>query len=181
MDKKTILLAIVSFVLGALLMSFLSSWLWRGQIKDGKSFLLDAKNCTYNVEGKEIKLVNGKAELEIVPGSASKDVFQYFGNEARGDFNNDGFEDVAFLLTENSGGSGTFYYAVAALGGKDKCIGTNAILLGDRIAPQTTEFNGSIIVNYAKRPENQPMTTQPSIGATMYSRRWCLRRPLWWQ
>jgi len=158
MDKKTILLAIVSFALGALLMSFLSE----------KSFVLDQKNCTYNIEGKQVTLVNGKAELEIVPGSASKDVFQYFGNEARGDFNNDGFEDVAFLLTENSGGSGTFYYVAAALGNKDKCIGTNGVLLGDRIAPQTTQFNGDIIVNYATRAENQPMTAQPSIGVSKY-------------
>lgn len=168
MKTRNIILAIVSFAAGAILMSFLISWLWHGQTKSEKSFTLDPKNCTYNIEGKDVSLINGRAETEIAPGSASKDVFQYFGNEVRGDFNNDGFQDVAFLLTENSGGSGTFFYVAAALGSKDKCIGTNIVLLGDRIAPQTTEFNGDVIVNYAKRAENQPMATQPSIGATMY-------------
>lgn len=166
MDKKTILLAIVSFALGALLMSFLSSWLWRGQ--EG-SYMLDSKNCTYNIDNQEISLVNGQAEQEITPGSASKLVTRYFGNESYGDFNGDGFSDTAFLVMQNSGGSGTFYYVVAALGSKDKCIGTNAIFIGDRIAPQNTEFkNGEIIVNYADRKADEPMVALPSVGVSKY-------------
>jgi len=40
---------------------------------------------------------------------------QYFGNEATGDLNGDGQADKAFLVTQDPGGSGTFYYVIAAL------------------------------------------------------------------
>jgi len=47
--------------------------------------------------------------------------------------------------------------------------GTNAILLGDRIAPQTTEIkNGQVIVNYADRAAGEPMTARPSVGVSKY-------------
>ena len=130
-----------------------------------EKFTLDPKNCTYIIEGKNITLKDGYSEEEIVPGSASKLITRYFGNEASGDFDGDGFSDIAFLLTQNSGGSGTFYYVVVALGSANKCNGSNAILLGDRIAPQTTEFrNGEMAVNYAERKPNEPMTAPPSVG-----------------
>jgi hypothetical protein len=128
------------------------------------------KDISYEIDGQIVLLRNGVAETEIAPGSASKSVTRYFGNEARGDFNGDGSEDVAFLLTQNNGGSGTFYYVVAALkkpgGGY---TGTNAVLLGDRIAPQTTEFkNNEIIVNYADRKSGDAMTMPPSVGVSKY-------------
>lgn len=130
---------------------------------------LDPKNCTYIIENKNIALKDGYSEEPIVPGSASKLITRYFGNEVSGDFNGDGFSDIAFLLTQNPGGSGTFYYAAVALGSEKECNGTNAIFLGDRIAPQTTEFqNGEIIVNYATRKPDEPMTTPPSVGVSKY-------------
>lgn len=93
----------------------------------------------------------------------------YFGNEAKGDFNGDGREDVAFLFTESGGGSGTFYYVTAKLADGKGFKELNAILLGDRIAPQTTEFrDGMIIVNYADRKPSEPMTTRPSVGVSGY-------------
>ena len=98
-----------------------------------------------------------------------KTIVKYFGNEARGDFNNDGKEDVVYLYTEDGGGSGTFYYVKAKLGTEDGFVETNGILLGDRIAPQTTNFmEGKIIVNYADRAIDEPMTTKPSIGISKY-------------
>ena len=54
-----------------------------------------------------------------------------------------------------------------ALGSESECEGTNAIFLGDRIAPQTTEIEDSkILVNYADRRIDESMVTQPSIGIT---------------
>jgi len=126
------------------------------------------KNGIYIIDGKSIQLQDGHSELEI-PNSTSKLVTQYFGNEARGDFNGDEFSDVSFLLTQNSGGSGTFFYVVVALGGKNGYQGTNAILLGDRIAPQTSNWmNGEIIVNYAERKPDEPMTARPSMGVSKF-------------
>jgi hypothetical protein len=72
-------------------------------------------------------------------------------------------------LTQNNGGSGTFYYVVVALSSPNGYIGTNGILLGDRIAPQTTEIkNGQIIVNYADRKTGEAMTIAPSVGVSKY-------------
>jgi len=137
----------------------------------------DHKNATYSIGGQPVVLVNGRAEAPAAldstgspqAGAASTIITQYFGNEATGDLNGDGVPDVAFLLTQNSGGSGTFYYVVAALKTADGYQGTNAVLLGDRIAPQTTEIrNGQLIVNYADRTASEPMTTRPSIGVSKY-------------
>lgn len=125
---------------------------------------------TFIIEGQPVTLVNGRAEAFADPGSTSKVVTQYFGNVATGDLDGDGAPDIAFLLTQNSGGSGTFYYVVATLVAADGGYqGTNAILLGDRIAPQTTEIrNGEVIVNYAERKAGEPMTAQPSVGVSKY-------------
>jgi hypothetical protein len=133
--------------------------------------VFDYKNASYRIEGQPVTLVDGRAETPVAPGSASKVVTQYFGNEATGDLNNDGLPDRAFILTQNSGGSGTFYYAVVALKTVNGYQGTNAVLLGDRIAPQTTEIKGGqLIVNYADRAPDSPMTAQPSIGVSKYLR-----------
>lgn len=134
-----------------------------------QNLVIDARNATYLIEGEEVVLINGRSEKEIAPGSALKTITQYFGNEAKGDFNGDAAEDVVFLLTQSSGGSGTFYYVAAALSLEGSYEGVNAVFLGDRIAPQTTEFrNGEIIVNYAERNPGEPMTTSPSLGVSKY-------------
>ena len=127
------------------------------------------KDATYEINGRPIKLTNGISEIEAAPGSASKFVTKYFGNEATGDFNGDGLPDVAFLITQSTGGSGTFFYSVVAIKTSSGYTGTNAVLLGDRIAPQTTGFrNGEIIVNYADRKPGEAMTDRPSAGVSKY-------------
>ena len=125
------------------------------------------KDATYEIEGKRVQLVSGVSEVEAAPGSASKIVTRYFGNEATGDLNGDGLMDMVFLLTQTSGGSGTFFYAVVALRTATGWTGTNAVLLGDRVAPQTTEVRGTqVLVNYAERKPEEPMTSRPSVGVT---------------
>lgn len=130
---------------------------------------IDYKNATYQVENKTITLVNGEAETDAAPGAASKITTRYFGNSATGDLNADDKQDVAFILTQSGSGSGTFYYIVASLSTATGYKGTNAILLGDRISPQSTEINNAeITVNYADRLATDPMTTAPSIGTSKY-------------
>jgi hypothetical protein len=129
----------------------------------------DYKNTTYLIDGQSVILVNGYSEATTTPGSAAKTVTQYFGNDATGDLNGDGLADTAFILTQNMGGSGTFYYVVVALKTAQGYQGTNGVLLGDRIAPQTTEINsGQLVVNYADRKPGEPFTTQPSVGTSKY-------------
>lgn len=117
---------------------------------------------SFRIQGEAITLVDGRHERESVPGGASKTVTTYFGNDAKGDFNGDGKEDTSFLVMQTTGGSGTFFYLATTLGGE-------ALFLGDRIAPQTTEYrDGKIIVNYAERKAGEPMTAQPSVGVSKY-------------
>ena len=134
---------------------------------DGLSASL--KDATYVVNGQSVTLVNGKSVVPAAPGSAMQVTTQYFGNEAKGDVNEDGVPDTAFILTQNSGGSGTFYYAVVALSVSGGYAGTNGILLGDRISPQTTEIkDGLVVVNYADRKAGEAMTVAPSVGVSKY-------------
>ena len=135
-------------------------------INKESSHILNFKNCTYNIEGQEIALVNGYSEISI-EASSSKIITQYFGNESSGDLNNDGLTDTAFILTQNSGGSGTFFYLVVALENNNTCTGTNGIFLGDRISIQNTEIkDGKIVVNYKDRKDTDPMVSFPSIDIT---------------
>jgi len=129
----------------------------------------DPKNISYTIDGIPVELKDGVAETEATPGSASKVITKYFGNEVNKDLNGDGVDDMAFLITQESGGSGTFFYVVAAVNTGNGFVGSSAFLLGDRIAPQTTESgpDNSIIVNYQVRAPGEPMTAQPSIGKSV--------------
>ncbi|KND48151.1 MAG: hypothetical protein AB201_00960 [Parcubacteria bacterium C7867-006] len=138
--------------------------------KKGENKVDSYKNATYTVEGNSVKLVNGLNEIPSAPGSSSKVVTRYFGNEVSHDFDGDGRDDIAFLLTQNAGGSGTFYYLVVALNKEDGYVGGHATIIGDRIAPQTTEIDskGFIVVNYADRKPGESFSTQPSVGKSLW-------------
>lgn len=127
------------------------------------------KDATYLIDGSFITLNDGYAEMEVAPGAASKITTRYFGNEAKGDLNNDGTQDVGFLLTQETGGNGTFFYVAVALKVDKGYFQTNTIFLGDRIAPQSTEIkDGRLIVNYTDRKPSEPRTAKPSVGISKY-------------
>ncbi len=129
----------------------------------------DYKNATYTIEGQPVTLVDGSAETPAAPDSAAMVVTRHFGNEATGDLNGDGVPDIAFLLTQDPGGTGTFFYVVAAIKTADGYRGTDAVFLGDRVAPQTTEIRGGqLIVNYVERAAGAPMTARPSESKSLY-------------
>lgn len=133
----------------------------------------DFKSATFVINGRPVTLVDGVSEEEV-PNSSAKIITRYFGNELKTDLNNDGREDAVFLLTQTEGGSGTFFYVVASLNTPDGYVGSDGYLLGDRIAPQTTEVSRNprhkqvIVVNFAERVPNEPMTTAPSVGKSVY-------------
>lgn len=134
----------------------------------------DYKNAEYFIEGQRVKLENGIAEVEAAPGSASKVVTRYFGNELKTDLDGDGREDIVFILTQERGGSGMFFYGVGALNTERGYVGSEAYLLGDRVAPQNTTISPNprhkqvIVFNYADRASGDSMTVQPSIGKSVY-------------
>ena len=163
--KIIIGLAIIILVLGGVLLYWPAS---KPSITV-KPQVSDYKNITYTIENQPVTLVNGYSEKEAAPGSASKIITNYFGNEAFGDVNGDGAPDIAFLLTQQTGGSGTFYYLAVALETTTGYQSTNTIFLGVRIAPQTTEIqNGIITVNYPERKPSDPMTATPSVGISKH-------------
>jgi len=164
----------------------LNSYIYQEKQATGAS---DYKDAEFVIEGQRVTLENGVAETEAAPGSASKILTRYFGNELKTDLDGDGREDVAFILTQEQGGSGTFFYAVAALNTKSGYLGSDGYLLGDRIAPQNTNVSQNprhkyvVVFNYADRAPGEPMTVQPSVGKSVYlkidpaSRQWGIVEP----
>ncbi|HEX8994048.1 MAG TPA: hypothetical protein VF803_02225 [Candidatus Paceibacterota bacterium] len=128
----------------------------------------DGRNSTFTIDGRSVTLVNGVSVVAI-PGSSSTVTTRYFGNEATGNLTNNGNDDIAFLISQDTGGSGLFYYVVVAYKTADGYKTTNAFFVGDRIAPQSTHIQSDareLYVNYAERRPGEPMTAQPSIGVT---------------
>lgn len=130
-----------------------------GEKKEAPTAVTGYKSIEYGIEGARVRLTDGT---------------RYFGNELKTDLNGDGREDVVFLVTQNLGGTGTFFYVVAAVNTEQGYVGSDGYLLGDRIAPQTTEVSQNprhknvIVVNYAERAPTDPMTAEPSIGKSAY-------------
>jgi hypothetical protein len=147
------------------------------------------KDAEYTIDGQRVKLEDGVAEPEAAPGSASKITTRYAGNELRTDLDGDGRQDVAFVLTQERGGSGTFFYAVAALNTERGYVGSDGYFLGDRISPQTLAASTNprhrnvIVVNYAERAAGEPMTASPTVVKSAYlkldpaTKRWGVVEP----
>ena len=122
---------------------------------DAEPSALDARSpdIGYQIDGERVRL-------------SAQGPTRYFGNELRKDLDGDGREDVAFVVTRSPGGSGTFYYLAAALDTGGGFVGSDGVLLGDRVAPQTTTSGPgrSVVVTYAERRSDEPMTATPSVG-----------------
>lgn len=160
----SIVLIIMFFVIGLFL---ISKTMGKPGVMtyDGSSL----KNMTVKVGDQTFSLVNGKAEVDIVPGSATKNTLTLFGEPVIGDLDGDGDADAALLFANDPGGSGTFYYAMLAINTGGAYKATNAMLLGDRIAPQTVEIqNGRAIYNFAERKAGESFDVPPSVGKSIW-------------
>lgn len=137
----------------------------------GNETLKSPKNATYLIQGGPVKLVEGVSFEPVLPDSSFAVETKYFGNEAMYDFDSDGRVDTAFLLTQTTGGSGLFYYLVVALNKEEGYLGSEAMFVGDRIAPQTTEIkDGLIVVNYADRNPGEGFATAPTLGKSLIAK-----------
>ena len=141
----------------------------------------DPQNATYQINGWTVEMHDGVSLINangMGAGNARTITTHYFGNELMVDLNGDGRKDSVFFVTVDTGGSGTFYYVVAALQTDNGYVGSEGVLVGDRIAPQSINIESAgqsgglpvIAVNYADRAPGQPFTTQPSVGQTLYVR-----------
>ncbi|MDD5164927.1 MAG: META domain-containing protein [Candidatus Pacebacteria bacterium] len=174
MKKIFILIAILCGLIVLLLVAMLSF----GMIGIGPTPSEDAPvtivpntalhDATFLIGGQSVTLKDGKSEMPTAPGSIGEISTEYFGNDVVYDFNGDSIADRAFIVAQSTGGTGVFYYVVAILSSSKGNIGSEGYFLGDRIAPQTTEMNGNIIVvNYADRKPADSFTTPPSVGKTV--------------
>lgn len=126
----------------------------------------DPKNGIYTIDDKKFKLAAGVAEKETIPGSASEDIVKIFGEPVYGDINSDGEKEAVVFLSMQSGGSGTFFYVVAASKIDNVYVGGNTVFLGDRIVPKGIDIasDGAVNVRYVDRKEGEPMTAIPSVN-----------------
>jgi heat shock protein HslJ len=132
----------------------------------------DYTNATYLIDGRRVTLTNGVSAMEAAPGSAATIVTRSFGNEVRKDLDGDGWEDIVFFLTQTTGGSGTFFYVVAALQTPAGYVGSQGWLLGDRIVPHTIASGPGplVVVRYADRAPSESFTLPPSVEKQLWLR-----------
>jgi hypothetical protein len=129
----------------------------------------DPADATYRIEATAIRLRDGQASTPAAPGAAELAETRLFGPPTWGDLDGDGDEDAAVVLLHRTGGSGTFYYVAAALSQDEGFSGTNAIFLGDRIAPQSIQVRkGALVANFADRRPGEAMATAPTEARTKY-------------
>jgi hypothetical protein len=127
------------------------------------------RDVTFLVEEEPVQLRNGYAVHPVAPGSASLIRTQLSGAPVYADIDGDGDSDALFFLVRDSGGSGTFYYVVAALKVDDGYRGGKAVFIGDRIAPQRLDvLQGVVVVDYLEHAPAQPLAAQPALPRTAW-------------
>jgi hypothetical protein len=153
--------------LGALILIIFSAYLVFQTIKTDNAVIgvSDPQKVWAIIDGKYIGVNNtGPQSMEV---DSPVITTRMFGEPVFGDISGDGKDDAVFFMTYEGSGSGVFFYAVAAKKTDTGWVGMNAILLGDRIAPQNINIiNGVANFNYADRKAKEPFTTQPSVGTT---------------
>ena len=127
----------------------------------------DPSNATFKIERDTVALVNGRAEREAAPGSATKVTTTLADLRVSGDVDGDGRPDTVVVLIYQPGGSGTFFYVAALLNVTGGVTAMPAILLGDRIKVTGVKLDGhAIVVDVLDRSAGQPLTESPSVVST---------------
>lgn len=113
------------------LFAVLALWLFLPKRDRQSESSTNYKTGTYLISGEKINL--------------GREV-KYFGNEVDFDINSDGKLDKVFLVER-----GKDFFVVGAVATEEGYRGTQAMLLGEDISPQSTNIlNGSVVVNFAK-------------------------------
>ncbi|MCB0166914.1 MAG: META domain-containing protein [Anaerolineae bacterium] len=118
-------------------------------------------NATYSgIYEEPVTLTEGRYEGEpFVEGGASRPTVNFNPNEvAFGDLNGDGVEDAVVLLSENSGGSGTFIYLAAVINQDGQPVNVATTQLpgnGPQLKSMTIE-EGQIILEVVTQGPDDP-------------------------
>lgn len=124
----------------------------------------DPKNSYFLLGNEPVQLVNGVAVTPI-DNSAAQISTHYAGQLVTGDLNGDGQPDQAFWIRQTTGGSGAFYYVVAALRNESGYQTTNAHFVGERIEPQHLLIPANsrqLQVYFATHKANEAMSERPT-------------------
>jgi hypothetical protein len=130
----------------------------------------DVKNVSVRIEESMVSLQGGKAE-------SANAVTDMRGDVVFGDLNDDGVDDASFILTQETGGTGVFYYVATALKTEEGWLGTNAVFLGDRIAPEKVSVEYGLVQvfwkehgaeqSFAEEPKEEKRAFFETYGATL--------------
>lgn len=121
---------------------------------------IDYKDAIYRVGNKDVTLLGGQHTEPAAPDSAAQDVTRVVEPPVHAGGMLGGRPAVAVFLSEEGGGSGTFYYAAVVFGDGR---GTT-FQIGDRIQPTGIAINGDdLVVSYLDRKPDEPMVVPPTV------------------
>lgn len=121
-------------------------------------------NASFSIEQRKIVLINGLAEQSAMSDPDSKIISQVWGSAKVADLNADGQQDAVLILTQNTGGSGTYYYLVVAMREGNNYQGSAGLWLGDRIQAQDIQIEDNrITVKFLDRLLSEPYSNMPTI------------------
>ena len=172
--KKNIIIAAVVLILVVAVWVGSSSKKSMPQVSTGNApSNSDFLNTTYVIGGQSIPLIAGVSQIPVNLGQgkiATLITKAAPGGAVKGDFNGDGTEDAAIFMAQKGNGDGIFYYVVASLQNADKTVsGTDAIFLGDRVAPQNILYSSGVLaINYVDRKPGEALTVAPSVPKTKF-------------
>ncbi|MEN9921618.1 MAG: hypothetical protein RLZZ517_596 [Candidatus Parcubacteria bacterium] len=88
---------------------------------------------------------------------SSSNIKKYFGEETKGDLNQDQVDDVAFLIKRNEGDErGDMYYLSASLKTNQGYGGLNLVYVGEKIIINSlTILEGTIIIEYKENDSDE--------------------------
>ncbi len=132
-------------------------------VNQGDAFRPDPSSATFTFDDEVVTLSRGRhADEDSAEETALLDLTAY------GDLNADGKKDTIVLLARSSGGSGIFIYVAAYVSGPVNYKGSNAIFLGDRVAPQNIAIkDGVVTVSYLDRSPEEALASEPTIPASL--------------
>ena len=137
------------------------------QVSDNGTLRPDPSNATFTFDDGAVTLSGGRNETKVDPSSAIIEETTLMDKIAYGDINADGKADTALFLARYGGGSGTFIYVAAFVSGPVTYRGTEAVFIGDRIAPQSIFINGEIVtVEYLDREPDEALAAEPTVLVT---------------
>lgn len=128
---------------------------------------------------KNVQLVDGKFTENLADGSTQLVFLDE--HAAFGDINGDGIDDVALLIVESTGGTGSFVSLTAMISTNGGYVQTNSISIDDRPIIHSLDIgNGEIVLNANVHGINDPMV-DPTVNMTKSFRLFNDQLSLWRQ